>query len=163
MVLLAIRGPEISAKGKSPAFSRRRVSALIRHFIHPRYRPQLQSPDKPNMADNDIIDQANEFILQECLLKAAQILQTVEDDSLLTQQHHQVLLIAQDLNESTADLRQDPDDSWTKQSETLNVTNQRDTTIHFKVTEPAHLQVRIDCVVETSLLVPFLSVLNETP
>ena len=117
-------------------------------------------PDRQD--DEDLIENANKHIKEECILAAARVLRLVKNEERLTTQHRQNLHVAQDMEESTTDLLQEPDSTWTKQSETKSNSSSRDTAIYYKVSEKAKLECRIDCVVESSLLVPLLSVLNET-
>ena len=113
-------------------------------------------------SDKHIIDRADANIREECLLAAARLLHQVTDETLLTAAHRQVLDVAKDMEDSASDLLHDPDASWIKQSETKSNGKNRDTKIYYKVTDAAKLECRVDCVVESSLLVPLLAVFNET-
>jgi hypothetical protein len=79
----------------------------------------------------------------------------------LTPRHHQILSIASDFEASIADLIEDPDSdgSWKKQGEQHG---KRDVLIYYKVDDKARLTCRIETAIEASLLVPILSVMNES-
>lgn len=108
----------------------------------------------------EIIDAAEEHILGERLLRAAHELSKLPTTR-LTGRHRQILATAEDFERSIADLIDNPnkDGSWKKQGETHG---KRDALIFYKVDAQARLTCRIDTAIEASLLVPILSVLNET-
>lgn len=107
-----------------------------------------------------IIATAEDHVHEERLLRAADELSKVPRNR-LTQRHHEILETAADLEDSIADLISDPnkDATWKKQGETHG---KRDALIYYKVDEQARLTCRIDTAIEASLLVPILSVLNES-
>eukprot|EP00531_Pseudo-nitzschia_arenysensis_P015831 CAMPEP_0116128000 /NCGR_PEP_ID=MMETSP0329-20121206/7130_1 /TAXON_ID=697910 /ORGANISM="Pseudo-nitzschia arenysensis, Strain B593" /LENGTH=370 /DNA_ID=CAMNT_0003622117 /DNA_START=119 /DNA_END=1231 /DNA_ORIENTATION=+ len=96
---------------------------------------------------------------EEKHLEAARILRTVEDPSLLTDKHRKLLKKAGIIEEAMAELLSSPQEEWTKQGESHG---QFDFTIYYKVEEGARLTCRIESPIPHSLLVPLLSVLNES-
>ena len=121
---------------------------------------------KKNTADHGensyqrIIDGAEEHIWGERLLRAAHELQKLPRH-VLTPRHEQILDTAADFEASIADLIDNPnhDPSWKKQGESHG---KRDALIYYKVDDQARLTCRIETAIEASLLVPILSVLNES-
>ena len=123
------------------------------------------SPDpSPDTTDDAVLlERAEEFYGEERLLKAAEVLKQVKDkDNCLTDRHKRILRWA-DLIESGIDnLLQDPErdgSPWIKQREQHG---HRDFLVFYQLTDNNKLIARIDCAFESSLLVPLLSVFNES-
>ena len=109
--------------------------------------------------DVDLIAQAEKFIQQERLLEGARALQRVKDESLLQEQHWHALTKAEHVEAAVVDLTSSPDEGWTKQGESHG---NYDTVIYYKVDEETRLTARIETPIEASLLIPLLSVFNES-
>ena len=116
-----------------------------------------------------ILAAAEEHVRGERLLRAARVLSQLPA-SHRTPRHEEILAMAADFEHAIADLIQDPmkqqqqdddDDgpAWKKQGETHG---KRDALIFYKVDDQARLTCRIETAIEASLLVPILSVLNES-
>lgn len=111
------------------------------------------------LSDQDLIAQAEEYVQQERLLDGARSLRKVTDESLLDEKHLRVLQKAQHVEAAVVDLTSSPDDGWTKQGESHG---NYDTIVYFKVDDATRLTARIETPIEPSLLVPLLSVFNES-
>jgi hypothetical protein len=113
--------------------------------------------------DMDLLQQAETQVTTERYLAAARLLRRVSDTSLLQPQHERVLKMADEAQEVLDTLLQYPSDddtnSWKKQGESHG---HRDTAIHYQVDEKARLTCRIETPIEESMLVPILSVFNES-
>jgi hypothetical protein len=107
-----------------------------------------------------IEDQVEDHLRAERLLKAAHELRNLPPHC-LTPRHRKILGTARDFAASIADLIEDPntDGSWKKQGEQHG---KRDALIYYKVDDAARLTCRIETAIEASLLVPILSVMNES-
>lgn len=120
--------------------------------------------DAPNddMDDATLIQKADEFFAVEKLLDSAKLLRQVQDKSLLTPKHEWMLRWADMIERGMNDLLVPPSEEgsdWTKQSETHG---HRDFTVYYHYTEDNHLTCRIDSAIESSLLIPIISVFNES-
>lgn len=117
--------------------------------------------DTVKASDAELIEKANEFIAVERYLEAARYLRDVEDTTKLTTQFRHALMWA---DEMESRLRREQvetfeSDGWKKQSEAHA---KYDFIIYYKVDSSNKLTVRIELVLESSMVVPLLSVLNET-
>ena len=110
-------------------------------------------------SDINLIAQADEYVRKERLLEAARALRRVQDISLFEESHWKTLTKAEHVEAAVVDLTSAPDDGWTKQGESHG---NYDTIIYYKVDESARLTARIETPIESSLLVPLLSVFNES-
>ena len=112
--------------------------------------------------DSELIRQADENFAIERYFKAASLLKSVSDQSLLTPQHHRILEIAEDGEKFKHTLMLDhPEkEGWKKQTEKHG---HRDVLIYYKVDpETNHIVCRIDSPIESSLMNPLISVFNES-
>jgi hypothetical protein len=125
-------------------------------------------------ADDDatLLKRADDLYAEEKILQAAKILDQVQDKSLLTERYQMMLRWAEAVRKGMNDLLQDPEEkldtnnngssdrvSWNKQSEAHG---HRDFFVYYHLTEENQLISRIDCAIESSLLVPILAVFNES-
>lgn len=112
-------------------------------------------------SDEDLIRQAEEMQSNERLFVAAKLLRKVQDQSLLTEQHHGMIRWADAGEVGMKNLQKSPDeeDYWKKQSESHG---HRDFLVYYHVTKANQLTCRIDSAIESSLLIPILSVFNES-
>jgi hypothetical protein len=112
--------------------------------------------------DTSLIKDAEEQFSIERLLVAARLLKQVEDKRLFEEKHHAILRWAAATEAGMRDLLESPDkegSTWKKQSESHG---HRDFFVYYQVTETNQLICRVDCAIESSLLVPILSVFNES-
>jgi len=119
-----------------------------------------------DLSDQELIALAEEKFEQEKVLEAYRLLQRVRDPKLLGIAHRSICATAWDCEAAIADLIGEPDDDeagsggWKKQSESHG---KRDTVVHYKID---HARARLDCRLETpieaSLLIPLISVMNES-
>ena len=108
----------------------------------------------------EILESVEDHVRGERLLRAADELKKLPP-SRLTRRHQEILERAADFETSIADLIEDPnqDTSWKKQGESHG---KRDALIYYKVDSQSRLTCRSETPIEASLLVPILSVLNES-
>jgi hypothetical protein len=128
----------------------------------------LQKPEEPvNIpakdagTDAEFIARAEDKSKETRYLEAAKLLREVQDESLLKAKHRRIMEVS-DVMEQVLhnELSAYPEESeWTKQGESHS---EYDFIIHYKVDKNNSLTMRIDLVVESSLLVPILSVFNES-
>jgi hypothetical protein len=113
--------------------------------------------------DADLILLAHERYNDNKLLEAYRLLQNVSDKTLFGIKENEICTIAIECQNAIEDLLDEPDHTsnntvWKKQGESHGEYN---TTIYYKV-ENRHLTCRLETPIESSLLVPLLSVLNES-
>jgi len=113
--------------------------------------------------DAAIIANAEKLLGQQRYMAAANLLQTVQNNALLSMKLRHVLTIADELEILLRDELSDSGPSkghgWKKQCESHA---NYDIGIYYKVDENHLLTVRIDFILESSLLLPMLAVMNET-
>jgi hypothetical protein len=111
--------------------------------------------------DTELIARAEVLSKEEKILEAARLLRKVKDSSLLSSFHKDILDLADDCEKALSDLLGPPDNGsgWTKQG---GNDGKRPTNIYNKLDEHNRLTSRIETPIEASLLVPLLSVFNET-
>eukprot|EP00980_Cylindrotheca_fusiformis_P022939 scaffold9948_cov129-Cylindrotheca_fusiformis.AAC.7 len=120
-----------------------------------------------NQKDQDLIDQAKVKYDQEKLFEAARLLQQVDSKSpLLTDFHRKLQRNALICEKAVTELLSSPssdssndEQAWKKQGES---NGSYPTTIYYKVEPGARMTCRMETPVPSSLLVPLLSVLNES-
>jgi len=112
--------------------------------------------------DKVLIEKAEEEASNERLIEAGRLLKKVKDDSLLEKKHTTMIRWAEAVEQAMNDILSPPDEKgteWKKQGETHG---DRDFLVYYKVNKDNQLSCRIDCAVESSLLVPLISVFNES-
>ncbi|CAJ1953455.1 unnamed protein product [Cylindrotheca closterium] len=120
---------------------------------------------KPN--NKELIDKAKVLYDQEKLFEAARLLRQIDKDSpLLTDFHRKILRNASICGKAVSELLAPPNkgeaggqSQWIKQGQS---NGSYPTTIYYKVETGAKLTCRMETPVPTNLLVPLLSVLNES-
>lgn len=124
------------------------------------------TPSHTSKDDAALIQGAEKLFAVERLLNAAELLEQVEHKSLLQDRHHMMLHWAVAVRQGMEDLLKDPEDKtkaeenpWKKQSETHG---HRDFLVYYQMTAQNQLISRIDCAIESSLLIPILAVFNES-
>ena len=116
-------------------------------------------------SDDELIRKARDHLEEEQLLAAARMLQRVSDPSKLTSKERGALHNARACQAAVDDLLGDvgtkgSQNTWKKQGESHG---SYATTIYYKVeSSGARLTTRIETPIPFSLLVPLLSVLNES-
>lgn len=113
------------------------------------------------LSDVELMEKAKEFIAVERYLEAARHLRQVQDTTKLTTQFRHALLWADEM-ENRLQREQSETfvaDGWKKQGEAhVNY----DFVTYHKVDSSNRLTVRIELILESTMVVPLLSVLNET-
>jgi hypothetical protein len=115
--------------------------------------------ETPTAADLDLLAQAEKCIQEERLLEGARALRKVKDQSLLQEQNRHALTKAEHIEAAVVDLTSSPNEGWTKQGESHG---NHDTVIYYKVDKDTRLTARIETPIDASLLIPLLSVFNES-
>ena len=110
-----------------------------------------------------VIEEANALIEQDKLLEAARLLRTIKDDndntdSVLTDQHRKILTQAIELESIVQEFRSEPGEEWSRHYEHHHGF---DVMVYFKA-DHGRLTSRCESPIEPDLLVPLLSVFNET-
>lgn len=115
-----------------------------------------------NRSNVDLIALAEELFAAEKVLESYRCLEIVKDANLLDEQHHRMRRVARECSADISDLLSEPgtaESGWTKQGESHG---HHDTVIYYKVDGDANLTCRLETPIQSSLLVPLLSVLNES-
>jgi hypothetical protein len=124
-------------------------------------------------SDEELIQQAHISFQEERLLEAARLLRQVRNTSLLEENnnidfhfHRKLLESADVVEQATKELLGAPavDGDWKKQGESSS--GRYDSTIYYKLLQEVGVGAKLTCRAETpvptSLLIPLLSVLNES-
>ena len=115
------------------------------------------------MDDEGLIAEAEKLASEERLFGAARLLRMVKDTEILSEKHHEILGWEQTIQASMKILLESPDkegSTWTKQSENQG---ERNFLVYYQVDAATNqLFCRIESAIEGSLLVPILSVFNES-
>jgi len=114
--------------------------------------------------DKELLALAEEKFDDLKVLEAYQLLQSVKDKACLSDNHRAMLSTAADSEAAISDLIGEPgseDSGWIKQSESHG--GRRHTDIYYKVdTVTSRLDCRVETPIETRLLIPLISVMNES-
>lgn len=128
--------------------------------------PQSTTLQVPIMAeleyvtDAELIEKAEQLYNSEQLLAAARILRQVRNPrQVLTEQHRKLLNIAHLVEDAVKDFLSPPGTEWKKQGESHGA---YDTSIYYKIESGGRLTCRIETPIPKDMLVPILSVLNES-
>lgn len=107
------------------------------------------------------LDEVDHLYEEEKILDAARLLLKMEHRDKLPEKYRSIIDLAEEFENAIADITGPPDESsdWTKQGEHQG---KWPTLLYNKFDEEVRLSVRIETPIEASLLVPLLSVLNET-
>lgn len=113
----------------------------------------LSDAERIRLADSHYAD--SEFI------RASQHLQSVKDEALLTPEYRRIIDLANKAELTKKELLSlhPENEGWTKQQE---VHGHRDTALYYKVNPDTSILCRIETPIEQSLLVPLVSVMNES-
>mmetsp|Transcript_7458 Transcript_7458/g.11279 ORF Transcript_7458/g.11279 Transcript_7458/m.11279 type:complete len:419 (-) Transcript_7458:27-1283(-) len=109
--------------------------------------------------DKELIRNGENHFQQDRLLAAARMFLMVKDKSLLQRKHLDIVENAKSCEGMVAELKSPVNAGWTKIGESHG---DHDTVIYFKMEKDAKITCRLETPIEPSLLVPLLSVLNET-
>jgi hypothetical protein len=120
---------------------------------------QKKEQDEDGLSDNELIEKAEHEAAEERLLVAARLLGKVKNQQLLLDSHKNVIRKAKILQNVIDEHLKPPEEGWNKQGESHGA---RDTIIYYKVEEYSKLTCRIETPIESSLVVPMLSVFEES-
>jgi hypothetical protein len=109
--------------------------------------------------DAELVAEAERLGRDDQLLPGARLIRQIKDESLITDELKEFLRLAVISEKLRADLMEPVSEGWTKQGESHG---NRDFVTYYKIEDGGKLKCRIECVIESSLYVPFLSVMNET-
>lgn len=110
------------------------------------------------VSDAELIELADEHLKEDRLLQAARALRRVEDQSVLSEKQQWALSKAAEVETIVEDLGVEPGPEWSKHGENHG---RFDTIVYYKVVE-SRLTARLETPIDPELLVPLISVLNET-
>ncbi len=112
------------------------------------------------LTDAELVQKAEYLQKAEQLLAAARALRQVRNPKqFLTEQHLKLLKIADLLEDAVDDFLAPPGSEWKKQGESHGA---YDTSIYYKIESGGRLTCRIETPIPKDMLVPILSVLNES-
>eukprot|EP00537_Pseudo-nitzschia_pungens_P012021 CAMPEP_0172391140 /NCGR_PEP_ID=MMETSP1061-20121228/7607_1 /TAXON_ID=37318 /ORGANISM="Pseudo-nitzschia pungens, Strain cf. pungens" /LENGTH=402 /DNA_ID=CAMNT_0013121679 /DNA_START=230 /DNA_END=1435 /DNA_ORIENTATION=+ len=122
--------------------------------------PTAESP-RAVQSDSELVERIDVLVREEKHLEAARLIRKIRDLSLVTDSHRKLLDTAGIIERAVGDLLSSPRDEceWIKQGESHG---RYDFTIYYKIGDGAELKCRIESPVPSDLLVPLLSVLNES-
>ena len=109
-------------------------------------------------SDKDIIDAADVHFCEDRLLQAARLLRQIKDTTLFSPTHEWILKKATVVESIVKQLATAPGDEWNKQGERHG---HLDTMIYYQV-DGNKLTARLETPIEPKLLVPLISVFNES-
>mmetsp|Transcript_610 Transcript_610/g.957 ORF Transcript_610/g.957 Transcript_610/m.957 type:complete len:366 (-) Transcript_610:163-1260(-) len=122
-----------------------------------------------------LLAEATKLAEEEKILAAGRVLSKVKDTQELSESHRKIAEYADDCEKSIADLRIDPiGGGWKYHGKTAGSFKEETkdgvsvkglflpSTVYYKVGEKCQLDIRIETPIAESLLIPLLSVLNET-
>ena len=115
--------------------------------------------DSTGRSDGELIAEATRRCEDDRLISGLQIFRCVEDSSLLSEENKTFIHKGEQLEQIHTDLLAPVEEGWTKQGESHG---KRDFITYYKIEDGRKLYCRIESVIEASLYVPLLSVLNET-
>lgn len=127
-----------------------------------------QDEDDPRHSDvtfdeeNELLVAAANLFDVEKLSDARNALRMIRDPRIFSERHHHINNVARECEESILELIGEPgtvESGWSKQGESHG---KFDTTIYYKVDDESKLTCRLETPIESSLLVPLLSVMNES-
>ncbi|GAX28450.1 hypothetical protein FisN_4Hh359 [Fistulifera solaris] len=110
-------------------------------------------------SDAEILAQAEQYLKEDRLNDALLEFRKVKDTSLFTAMHNEGVRKGIYIEEVYKKLESPASEGWTKQGESHG---HRDFITYYKVESGGKLWCRIESVIEASLYVPLLAVLNET-
>ena len=120
--------------------------------------------DKPeaeglDLSDEELLVEGERLCNDDLLLPGLRIFRRVKDSSLFTDEQTEWIRLAELMEKLREDLTAPSSEGWTKQGESHG---NRDFITYYKTEEGGKLKCRIESVIEASLYVPFLAVMNET-
>ncbi|VEU36119.1 unnamed protein product [Pseudo-nitzschia multistriata] len=119
-----------------------------------------KNPESPRVLSHpELVERIEGLVREEKHLEAVRLIRSIGDPSLVSEFHQKLLNKARIIEHAVAELLSSPQEEWIKQGESHG---RYDFTIYYKVEDGARLTCRIESPVPCSLLVPLLSVLNES-
>jgi hypothetical protein len=115
--------------------------------------------DNDGRSDGQLLAEGERLCHDDQILPGARLLRRIKATSLITAEHTEFLRRADMMEQLREDLLAPSSEGWTKQGESHG---NRDFIVYYKIEDGGKLKCRIECVIEGSLYVPFLAVLNET-
>lgn len=112
-----------------------------------------------DLSVRELLESIDDLVKAEKHLEAARLLREIQDPSWISDAHRRFLAKVRIIEDAMNELLSLPQETWTKQGETHGA---YDFTIYYKVEDGARLTCRIESPIPHSLLVPLLSVLNES-
>jgi hypothetical protein len=110
-------------------------------------------------SDEQLIIEADAYFEKLQYFRAAASLKQVSDPDLLTDLHKRIMKMAEAGEIAKQELLKPHPEDWKKQSESHG---HRDTIVHYRVNPDHSLDIRIETPIESSLLLPLISVFNES-
>jgi len=114
---------------------------------------------QPMLSDSELFEIIDGLVREEKHLEAARFIRKIEDPSAMPDMHRKLLNKVGIIERAVNELMSSPQEEWTKQGESHG---QYDFTIYYKIEDGARLTCRIESPIPSNLLVPLLSVLNES-
>lgn len=112
-----------------------------------------------SMTDEELIQNADRLILEERILEAAKYLRKLSNPDALQKRHRLMLKRAEMVEDGIQKNMSPPEDGWNIQTQW---NGDFDTVIYYKIDDEGRLTSRIETPIESSLLIPLISVFNES-
>jgi hypothetical protein len=112
-----------------------------------------------DLSDEELLVEGERLCNDDLLLPGLRIFRRVKDSSLFTDEQTEWIRRAELMEKLREDLMAPSSEGWTKQGESHG---DRDFVTYYKIEDGGKLKCRIESVIEASLYVPFLAVMNET-
>jgi hypothetical protein len=122
-------------------------------------RGQDETIEAAGRSDEQLISDAETYSEKLQYFRAAALLKQVSDPGMLTELHKRIMRMAEAGEVAKQELLQPHPEDWKKQSEAHG---HRDTLIHYRVNPDNSLDIRTETPIESSLLLPLISVFNES-
>jgi hypothetical protein len=112
-----------------------------------------------DLSDDELLVEGERLCNDDQLLPGLRIFRRVKDSSLFTDEQTEWIRRAELMETLRDNLTAPSSEGWTKQGESHG---KRDFITYYKIEDGGKLKCRIESVIEASLYVPFLAVMNET-
>jgi hypothetical protein len=123
------------------------------------FESKVASEKDDERSDAEILAQAEQYLKEDRLNDALLEFRKVKNSNSLTVMHNEGIRKGEYIEEVYNKLESPASEGWTKQGESHG---HRDFITYYKVENGGKLWCRIESVIEASLYVPLLAVLNET-
>ena len=120
---------------------------------------EIKKTDQSTCSDEELLNEGTRLCDDDQILPGARLLTRIKDTTLLKEKHNEYLRRSKVSQTLRDELTSPTSEGWKKQGESHG---HRDFIVYYKIEDGSKLKCRIESIIEASLYVPFLSVMNET-